>query len=265
MLAAANDKEGHSTSTSTSRSADEEEEQVEVLVEQLSTNDLSNKGAFVREKDSHVLYAWYQLEKHDLLRASLQKLDTSVSVGAIGVTGLPPDISRSRSKSPSLSVGSYSTFEDVVATSIDNLTKTLIVVAEMESWDKEKGRAEEAERNVAFQHLGHEATAKQHQQQAQIAIMSAIDKLNVEKRVKESEVLALLEEDDEQPPKRARTARIHMLESHIQDIKFQTQVKQKMVKDLQEQEQAPDLSTPQRSNKTPESGAPPAAAPHQAG
>ena len=181
LLAAANDKEGADSTSSTStssRSADEEEEQVEVL-EQLSTNDLSNKGAFVGEKDSHVLYAWYQLEKHDLLRASLQKLDTSVSVGAIGVTGLPPDILRSRSKSPSLS-GSYSTFEDVVATSIDNLTKTLIVVAEMESWDKEKGRAEEAERNVAFQHLGHEATAKQHQQQAQIAIMSAIDKLNVE-------------------------------------------------------------------------------------
>ncbi len=257
---ATNEEEGDGSSTSSSS----DDEEVEVL-EQLSTNDLSNKGAFVKEKDSHVLYAWYQLEKHDLLRASLQKLDTSVSVGAIGVTGLPPDISgTSMSKSPSVS-GSYSTAEDVVATSIDNLTKTLIVVAEMEASDNEKGRAEAAERhgrNVAFQHLGHEATTKQHQQQAQIAIMSAIDKLNVEKRVKESEVLALQEEDDENPPKRSRTARIHMLESHIHDIMFQMQAKEKMVKDILEQEQAPDLCTPQRSNKTPESGRRAAAVAH---
>ena len=86
--------------------------------------------------------------------------------------------------------------------------------------------------------------------------MAAIDKLNVEKRLKELEVVALLEEDDQQPPKTARTARIAMLESHINDIIFQAQTKEKMVKDIFEQENNPELCTPQRSNrKTPESSA----------
>jgi hypothetical protein len=86
--AAANDEDDDSSSSTSTGSSEPDLSDVDTLVvlEQLSTKDLSNKVSFVH-KNGYVFYAWDQLEKHDLLRVSLRSLMTVFLLGPLVLLG----------------------------------------------------------------------------------------------------------------------------------------------------------------------------------
>ena len=117
----------------------------------------SRRMDFIRDKQAYILYAWYQLEQHDLMRSSLQQLDDwlaalkgSDGAGRLFDTDTDADENSVRSSASKASRGSGEF--DSFSASISNLGNSNLAIAQMEAREKQRDRdhADARQRSLAL-------------------------------------------------------------------------------------------------------------------
>jgi len=213
----------------------------------------SRRMNFVKDKMSYILYVWFQLEQHDLMRSSLQELDSWVAaLNAAGGAGriydstvnVNDDNSSVRS-SVSKSSRNESEF-DIFSSSINNLGSSNLSIARMEAKEKEKDRAhsDAQQRTLALI----EERKMHHQSKRELS--KEISQLRKEKRQ------LLWQQGDRMNEKRSRNdddiydPLLKSIQASMDDIDQEIKEKQHELANLIAKEESMQ-STPQKSNVTP--------------
>ncbi|KAL3789782.1 hypothetical protein ACHAWO_000253 [Cyclotella atomus] len=104
---------------------------------------------FVKDKQAYIIYVWYQLEHHDLMRSSLQELDAwlaalqaSNGAGRLFQINYDRDDNSSVQSSASKSSRGSGDFEASFCSSINNLGSSNLTIAQMEGREKQRYRAD---------------------------------------------------------------------------------------------------------------------------
>ena len=248
--------------------------------------DWTEKGKYVDKKYPYILYFWYMNDTYQLFDSSVQRLHSNVATGQLVGGTTVPGVLFGRSTTSSmkdvlgssggLSVGEQSTAANfALAESVSSMADSQRYVGELEAANRDKDRNNSNERHlrdiaianerhlhdIACQQRAQDVQVYTQQQQSRIAIasradtiMAAIDLLHTEKRKLEIQVAELEDDDDLHLPKRKKT-KIDLLKKHIEIIDRQTKAKEDLVQSLLDQRQQPDILTPSRRGKTPDSAA----------
>jgi hypothetical protein len=263
---------------------DEEEETEDESLTQVANEflpipnlDLSDKAKYVRPAEAYVLYAWHMWEHYQLLKCSLQRLDSDVAAGQGSVATSAPQITYRTNGGPKSvsgraadSIGEVSTVANfALAESVSVMAHTHRYVGDMEATDRERDRCDQASRHAL------EIACRRREQNVTMYSQTtgSIDKLNTEKRQLQRDLvrmeMQLLEldavEEEHQSKKMKLEAKKVKLEvalwkQLIVDLETESAVKQQLIHAVLEEEHVhtatimtPPTRTPPNRNRTPDS------------